>query len=84
MPPPLRRALTVLTESALTSLSSTANALPPPVPQPPATIEVPAQISAPAESPAEKRLRNLQELRDKNLISQTEYDGKRQQVLTEI
>lgn len=36
------------------------------------------------ESPVEKRLKNLNDLRDKNLISQTEFESKRQEVLNEL
>jgi hypothetical protein len=46
-----------------------------------------AAISAPPppiETAVESRLRHLDELRQKGVISQAEYDTKRQQILAEI
>lgn len=56
----------------------------------PAASPVPAQAvtaeqtPTPAEVAAEQRLQRLSDLRDKNLISQAEYESKRQQILAEI
>jgi len=38
----------------------------------------------PVEGAVEKRLRNLKDLLDRNIISHAEYDAKRQQILSEI
>ena len=46
------------------------------------TAQIPPPL--PAESAHEKRLQSLADLRDKNLISPTEYEAKRQQILSEI
>jgi hypothetical protein len=43
---------------------------------------IPAQLPPPIESSVEQRLKSLIDLRDKNLISQSEYESKRQQVLS--
>jgi hypothetical protein len=43
-----------------------------------------AQMATPDESQAEQRLKRLADLLDKNLISQSEYELKRQQILCEI
>jgi hypothetical protein len=56
----------------------------------PAAPTLPAQSATPeethtsAEAAAEQRLQRLAELRDKNLISQTEYEAKRQQILADL
>jgi hypothetical protein len=42
------------------------------------------ETSPPVEAGHEDRLKKLMELRDKNLISQSEYDAKRQQILADI
>lgn len=42
------------------------------------------ETSPPVEAALEERLKKLTELRDKNLISQTEYDAKLQQILADI
>jgi hypothetical protein len=54
--------------------------LPPPLPP----AAPPARPLPPADSAVEKRLRSLNELRDKNLISPGEYETKRQQILSEL
>ena len=41
---------------------------------------VPAEPS-PIERTVEKRLKNLKDLRDRNVISEAEYNAKRQQIL---
>lgn len=76
-PSPFERALDVLKEKAVSMLPPVKNATP-------ATIEVASQVSPPNESAIEKRLKHLQELRAKDLISQTEYETKRQQILGEL
>ncbi len=53
------------------------------VPAPPIARLADAPQAA-IESTVEERLKNLNDLRDKNLISQTEYDTKRDQILAEI
>jgi hypothetical protein len=56
-----------------------------PAPATPLALEeTPVETSSPKEPPHEKRLKNLKELHAKELISQTEYEAKRQQVLAEI
>ena len=49
----------------------------------PATA-APTQPKQIADNSAESRLKKLTDLRDKNLISQAEFDAKRQQILAEI
>jgi len=52
---------------------------------PPPLAAIPAQKPPLLPKPAhEKRLQSLADLRDKNLISPTEYEAKRQQILSEI
>jgi hypothetical protein len=53
-------------------------------PPPLAAIPVPKPPLLPPEPAHEKRLQSLADLRDKNLISPTEYEAKRQQILSEI
>lgn len=57
--------------------------LPPPLLLP-AHADIPAQPPPPILTATERRLIHLNELRDKNLISQTEYDAKRQHVLADF
>ena len=60
--------------------SAAGRIIPPPLP---AFIDIPAQTS-PTESDTEKRLKKLDDLRDRSVITQAEYDAKRQQILSEI
>ncbi len=53
---------------------------PPPLP---AFIDIPAQTT-PTENDLEKRLSKLDGLRERGVITQAEYDAKRQQILSEI
>jgi hypothetical protein len=64
------------------SLASRLTLLPSNTPDGRAAIRV--ETSPPVEAGHEDRLKKLSELRDKNLISQTEYDAKRQQILADI
>ena len=45
---------------------------------------IPVESSSAFQTTSEERLKKLGELRDKNLISQSEYDTKRQQILADI
>jgi hypothetical protein len=52
------------------------------VSEPPlARSSIPPQLPPPIEASVEQRLKTLIDLRDKNLISQSEYEAKRQQIL---
>jgi restriction endonuclease S subunit len=51
--------------------------LPPPLP-----AQIPPPL--PIQSDIEKRLKKLDDLREHNMISQTEYDAKRQEILSKI
>lgn len=53
-------------------------------PPPLAAIPVQKPPLLPPEPAHEKRLQSLTDLRDKNLISLTEYEAKRQQILNDI
>lgn len=46
--------------------------------------EPPAQLPPPIEMSVEQRLKSLIDLRDKNLISQSEYEAKRQLILNDL
>jgi hypothetical protein len=50
----------------------------------PAAIPVQSENTQPSEEAHETRLKSLADLRDKNLISQEEYDAKRQKILDQI
>jgi hypothetical protein len=45
---------------------------------------IPKQTPPPVETTVESRLKRLTDLRDKNLISQAEFEAKRQQIISEI
>ncbi len=77
-PPPARLAQAGAID-VVTTLP-TAASLPPPLPASVASF----QPQLPAGSAVEKRLRNLNDLREKNLISPDEYETKRQQILTDL
>ena len=49
-----------------------------------ARAAIPPQIPPPISTAAEQRLKSLNDLRDKNLISQAEYEAKRQHVLNDL
>jgi hypothetical protein len=49
-----------------------------------ARATIPPQIPPPISTAAEQRLKSLNDLRDKNLISQAEYEAKRQHVLNDL
>jgi hypothetical protein len=68
-------------KSANASPSTTFAVLPPPL-LPRATA--PEETLASTRAAAECRLKGLHDLRDKNLISQSEYETKRQQILADI
>jgi hypothetical protein len=51
---------------------------------PGARAAIPVDATPVVQPPFEERLKKLAELRDKNLISQSEYDAKRQQILADI
>jgi hypothetical protein len=65
------------------SAPTSARITPPPLPPIPRTA-IPAQSPPPIDTAVESRLKSLNELREKGLISQSEYDTKRQQILAEL
>ncbi len=75
-PPPIRLSRPEAIDVVATPLS--APSLPPPL------SATPTQPILSAESAAESRLRSLNELREKNLISPGEYETKRQKILEDL
>jgi hypothetical protein len=51
---------------------------------PPIVFPAGSHSSAPASAPTDARLQNLKNLRQRELITQAEYDAKREQILREI
>jgi hypothetical protein len=79
---------TVVPAHAL-SAPAPANALPgisavEPTAPAPSAAQPAAAPAAPAAASVEERLRTLQDLREKGLITQEEYDARRQEILQEI
>jgi len=56
----------------------------PSVMQPPIVLPAESQPSAPASAPTDARLQMLENLRQREFITQAEYDAKREQILREI
>lgn len=55
-----------------------------PPPLPPARAAIPVQTPPPIGTDVESRLRHLDDLRQKGVISQAEYETKRQQIVAEL
>ena len=81
VPPPLAQLSRPDAIDVVTTTPTAAN-LPPPLAPP--RSAAPTQALLAAESPVEKRLRCLNELREKNLISPGEYETKRQKILEDL
>jgi hypothetical protein len=81
--PPLNAVIDVQEVTAVSaSPAARLTALPPILP--PARAAIPAQTPPPIEGDIERRLKKLNDLRDRNMISQAEYEAKRHQILAEI
>jgi hypothetical protein len=72
--------------NAVIDVQEVAPASPPPTARRILPPPLPAQIPPPLpiQSDIEKRLKKLDDLREHNMISQTEYDAKRQEILSKI
>jgi hypothetical protein len=82
--PPIHATVVDVQEAEIISVSPAPRLTSPPPLLTPALAVTPPQAPPLNGVAVEHRLKSLNELRDKNLISQTEYESKRQQILDGI
>jgi hypothetical protein len=83
-PPPIHAAVVDVQEAEVISVSPAARHTAPPPLLADASEAIPAQAPPVTDGDVDRRLNKLTDLRDRNVITQAEYEAKRQQVLAEI
>ena len=82
--PPIQAAVVDVQEAEIISASPTPRLMSPPPLLADASEAIPAQAPPVIHGDVDRRLHKLTDLRDRNVITQAEYEAKRQQILAEI